>query len=163
MSIGNRVWMTTHARQRLEEELADLLSHRTVVTDETGDRSDQIIDAWMARKARIRQIHELLSTATVGTSPPDDGLAEPGMVLTIRYDDTGETETFLLGARGAEDTDIEVYSVNSPLGDALAGAIVGEQRRYRLPSGAVQPVTLLSAKPFGAHVVDAAADPAVSV
>ena len=162
MSIGNRIWMSAHARKRLEEELAELLSHHNVGTGETGDRSDQVIDAWMARKIRIRQIYELLSAAPAA-SPPDDGLAEPGMVLTIRYDDTGETETFLLGARGAEDTDIEVYSVNSPLGAALAGAMPGQQRSYRLPSGAVQPVTLLSAKPFGAHLADAVADPAVSV
>ena len=34
----------------------------------------------------------------------------------MRYDDTGEIETFLLGVRGAEDADIDVYSMQSPLG-----------------------------------------------
>ncbi|MGZ8801486.1 MAG: hypothetical protein ACXWZL_02390 [Mycobacterium sp.] len=53
--------------------------------------------------------------------------------------------------------------MNSPLGDALAGALPGEQHSYALPSGALQPVTLLSAKPFGAHVVDAGAEPAARV
>ena len=38
------------------------------------------------------------------------------MVLTVRYDDTGEIETFLLGVRGVEDADIDVYSMQSPLG-----------------------------------------------
>jgi transcription elongation GreA/GreB family factor len=73
------------------------------------------------------------------------------MVLTIRYDDDGETETFLLGVRGAEDSELEVYSVHSPLGSAIAGARPGEQRTYTIPSGANLPVTLLSAVPYGAH------------
>lgn len=163
MSTSSRIWMTMHARHRLEEELAALMSRRDVGTGDDADRSDQVIDAWLARKNRIRQIHDLLSKAEVGINPPDDGLAEPGMVLTVRYDDTGDIETFLLGARGAEDTDIEVYSVHSPLGSALAGALPGEQRSYPLPSGAVQPVTLLSAKPFGAHAVDAGAQAAAHV
>jgi transcription elongation factor GreA len=42
---------------------------------------------------------------------PDDGIAEPGMVLTVRFDDTGDIETFLPGVRGAELGDVEVYSV----------------------------------------------------
>ena len=53
-------------------------------------------------QARIQQIHDLLVNAVVGEDPPNDGIAEPDMVLTIRYDDTGDTETFLLGVRGAE-------------------------------------------------------------
>ena len=69
----------------------------------------------------------------------DDGVAEPGMVLTVRYDDTGEIETFLLGVRGVEDADIDVYSMQSPLGSAIAGARVGEQRTYSIPSGANLP------------------------
>jgi transcription elongation factor GreA len=43
------------------------------------------------------------------------------MVLTIRYDDTADEETFLLGLRDAEQTDrgdLEVYSPTSPLGTA---------------------------------------------
>ena len=87
----------------------------------------------------------------VGEDPPDDGIAEPGMVLTVRYDDTGEIETFLLGVRGVEDADIDVYSVQSPLGSAIVGARPGEQRTYSIPSGANLPVTLLKAVPYGMH------------
>ena len=94
-------------------------------------------------QARIQQIHDLLVNAVVGEDPPDDGIAEPGMVLTIRYDDTGDTETFLLSVRGAEYGDIEVYSNQSPLGAAIAGARPGERRSYTLPSGATLTVTLL--------------------
>ena len=90
----------------------------------------------------------LLPNAIVGQNPPDDGIAEPGMVLTIRYDETGETETFLLGVRGAEDADIEVYSPQSPLGSAIVGARAGEQRTYATASGANAPVTVLKAVPY---------------
>ena len=60
------------------------------------------IAKYAARQERIRQIQDLLANAVVDKTPPDDGVAEPGMVLTARYDDTGDTETFLLGVRGAE-------------------------------------------------------------
>ena len=73
------------------------------------------------------------------------------MVLTVRYDDTGEIETFLLGVRGVEDADIDVYSMHSPLGSAIVGARPGEQRIYSVPSGAKLPVTLLKAVPYGMH------------
>ncbi|MDT7789634.1 MAG: transcription elongation factor GreA, partial [Pseudonocardiales bacterium] len=65
------------------------------------------------------------------------------MVLTVRFDDTGETETFLLGVRGEEHGTTEVYSADSPLGTAVNGARRGEQRAYRVPSGATVRVTLL--------------------
>jgi transcription elongation GreA/GreB family factor len=69
----------------------------------------------------------------------------------VFYDDTGELETFLLGVRGVEDGDIDVYSIRSPLGSAIAGAHPGEQRTYSIPSGGAVRVTLLKAVPYGQH------------
>ena len=82
---------------------------------------------------RMQQIHDLLIHAVVGEDPPNDGVAEPGMVVTIRYDATGDTNTFLLGVHGAEFADIEVYSIQSPLGAAITGARPGERRTYDHP------------------------------
>ena len=113
------------------------------------DYDDNLVANYTARQARIRQIQDLLTNAVVGEDPPDDGVAEPGMVLTVRYDDTGDIETFLLGVRGVEDADIDVYSMQSPLGSAIVGARPGEQRTYSIPSGANLPVTLLRAVPYG--------------
>jgi transcription elongation factor GreA len=76
------------------------------------------------------------------------------MVVTIRYDATGDTDTFLLGVHGAEYTDMAVYSIESPLGAAIAGARSGERRTYRLPVGTAVPVTLLKAVPYGLHIAD---------
>ncbi|WP_319447425.1 MULTISPECIES: GreA/GreB family elongation factor [unclassified Mycobacterium] len=152
MTTTERVWITPQAHARLQAELAVLRSHPIIeVPDDFMDYRDDLGVSHAARQARIHQIQDLLSNAVVGEDPPDDGIAEPGMVLTVRYDDTGETETFLLGVRGAEDGDVEVYSMQSPLGSAIAGARPGEQRTYSIPSGANLPVTLLQAVPYGMH------------
>jgi transcription elongation factor GreA len=74
--------------------------------------------------------------------------------LTIRYDDTGDIETFLLGVRGAEHGDMNVYSNRSPLGAAIEGARPGERRTYSLPSGGILAVTLLEAVPYGIHTAE---------
>lgn len=146
MTGTERVWLTPQAYRRLQAELTELLWPR----DASGaDEDDQFEPGFQQRQARIREIQDLLSSAVVGEDPPDDGVAEPGMVLTVRYDDTGDTETFLLGVRGAEHGDLEVYSPDSPLGAALIGARRGEQRSYRVPSGATIRVTLVEAVPYG--------------
>ena len=152
MTTTQGVWMTRRAYIRLQAELAGLRSQPAIeVPDDFMDYDNNVVAAYQARQARIGQIHDMLANAIVGEDPPDDGVAEPGMVLTVRYDDTGEIETFLLGARGVEDADIDVYSMQSPLGRAIAGAHVGEQRIYSIPSGANLPVTLLTAVPYGMH------------
>lgn len=149
MTTTERVWMTRQAHDRLQAELAELRASANAAVTESSD--ENVIDAQRARHARINQIHDLLLNAVVGEDPPDDGVAEPGMVLTIRYDETGDTETFLLGARDAEHGDIEVYSIRSPLGAAIVGAREGERRTVRVPSGKSIPVTLLEALPYGVH------------
>nr|WP_081282494.1 GreA/GreB family elongation factor [Mycobacterium asiaticum] len=143
-----RVWISKQAHDRLQRELATLRRWCLAAIDGADeDRADDI-HRW---QARIQEIHDLLVDVTVGQDPPDDGIAEPGMVLTIRYDDTGEVETFLLGLRGTEPGDLEVYSVQSPLGAALEGARPGERRTYAMPNGAQLTVTLLRAVPYGMH------------
>jgi transcription elongation GreA/GreB family factor len=147
MTDPQRVWMTQQTRDRLEAELAELSEPAEPQADADADDWDER----QARQARIHQIHDLLANAVVGEDPPDDGVAEPGMVLTVRYEDNGDTEMFLLGVRDDDQTDMEVYSTQSPLGKALNGARPGEQRSYQVPSGATISVTLLDAVPHGLH------------
>ena len=102
MTSTEPVWMTRQAHTRLKAELAALRSRPNIeVPEDFMDYDDNLVANYTARQARIRQIQDLLTNAVVGEDPPDDGIAEPGMVLTVRYDDTGEIETFLLGVRGA--------------------------------------------------------------
>ena len=151
MTSTERLWMTRQAQGRLREELAALRSRPSIeVPDDFMDNGDNLA-RYVAQQARIRQIEDMLANAVVDEDPPDDGIAEPGMVLTVRFDDTFETETFLLGVRGAEVAGIDVYSMQSPLGRAITGARPGEQRTCSVPSGAHVPATLLNAVPYRMH------------
>lgn len=152
MRTTEAVWMTRRAYIRLQAELASLRSQPAIeVPDDFMDYDDKLVADYAVRRARIARINDMLANAIVGEDPPDDGVAEPGMVLTVRYDDTGDTETFLLGVRGVEDADIEVYSAQSPLGSAIVGARLGEQRTYSIPSEDSVRVTLLDAVPHGLY------------
>ncbi|NBH04896.1 GreA/GreB family elongation factor [Amycolatopsis sp. SID8362] len=146
MTTSARPWLTPHTHRSLVRERAGLLRAESV---SGGDDPDGIVRK-RHRQNRIRQIDDILRDAVVGEDPPDDGIAEPGMVLTVQYDDSATAETFLLGSRDETgQDDLDVYSPDSPLGRALAGAKRGEQRTYRVPNGATVRVTLIDAEPYG--------------
>ena len=150
MTSTTRVWLTPEAHSRLQTELAALLAPAPRAENTATDA----VDVARRRASRVRELQELLAGAVVGEDPPNDGVAEPGMVLTVRYDDTAEEETFLLGLRGAEHPDrddLEVYSSTAPLGSALTGARPGDQRSYQVPDGTTVRVTLIDAVPYGHH------------
>lgn len=147
MTTPERVWLTRDAYERLSDELDTLLAQ----AGQADGSDDGAVEA-RRRAERIRQLRELLPHAVVGEAPPDDGIAEPGMVLTVRFDDDPETETFLLGVLDGTDSDeLEVCSPESPLGQALIGASQGEERSYDVPSGRTVRVTLVRAVPYGQH------------
>jgi len=152
MPTTSRVWISPQAHERLHRELGTLrFLFYAGITDETDENATAVRRAW---EVRIQQIHDLLINAVVGEDPPNDGIAEPGMVLTIRHDATGDTDTFLLGIHGTEFADMAVYSIKSPLGAAIAGARPGERRIYHLSTGAPLAVTLLKAVPYGIHTAE---------
>jgi transcription elongation factor GreA len=98
-------------------------------------------------EARIRQLTQLLENAIVGTKPADDGIVEPGMVVTVEM--FGDDVVFLLGSREiAEGADVEVYSEKSPLGVAINGKKVGDKASYKAPNGKVIQVSVKSATPY---------------
>ena len=134
MTTTEPVWMTEAARERLVDELARL--------EQAGDDADA---------ARIRELRETLRRAEVERKP-DDGLVEPGMTVTVRFERDGEVATFLLGSRELArldpEVELDVYSPTSPLGAAIAGRHVGDSVGYAAPSGE-QRVTILTAVPFG--------------
>jgi transcription elongation factor GreA len=139
---AQRTWLTEETHDRARIELALLRMERA--TGAHRGHSDR-----EARELRIRQLQELIATAAVGHEPPDDGVAEPGMVLTVRYEADDLTETFLMADREeSASNDLPIYSPHSPLGTALCGATAGEQREYLLPSGETMTVTLVHAVPY---------------
>ena len=153
-------WLTQEAYDRLKAELDQLIAHRPVIAAEINDRREEgdlrenggyhaAREEQGQEEARIRQLQELLNNAKVGEAPKQSGVALPGSVVKVRYDD-GEEEQFLIGTRqeGITDGKYEVYSPNSPLGEALIEAKVEETRTYTLPNGKTKSVTLLSAEPY---------------
>ena len=84
--------------------------------------------------------------------PPDDGVAKPGMVLTVRYEDEHDVEVFLMAHREEaasyrDRRDLKVCSPQSPVGRALTGTRPGRTARVPRPGGVRMKVTLLKAVP----------------
>jgi transcription elongation factor GreA len=99
--------------------------------------------------ARIAPLQDMLKRAQVGETPPDDGVVEPGMVVTYRFVGDSDKEKFLLGAREMKgDDELEVYSPQSPLGEAINGRKRGETVQYTAPNGKTLKVEIVDAVPY---------------
>ncbi len=151
-------YLTQDAYDRLQAELRELsgpgrteIARRIEDAREEGDLKEN--GGYHAAKeeqgkmeARIRQLTQILDTATVGEAPPDDGVVEPGMVVTVEM--FGDEETFLLGSREiADGSDLQVFSDQSPLGAAINGKKVGDSASYEAPNGKTVDVKITAAKP----------------
>jgi transcription elongation factor GreA len=156
------IWLTQDAFDKLHAELADLKGPRrqeiiekiSAARDE-GDLKEN--GAYHAAKdeqgkihARIRQLESMLRSAEVGETPPDDGIVEPGMVVTYKFvgDGDDEAEKFLLGAREIEPEGLTVYSPQSAMGSAILGSRKGDTVSYTAPNGSEQRVEILDAVPY---------------
>ena len=161
-TASTATYLTQEAFDRLQDELRELsgpgrveIAKRIETAREEGDLKEN--GGYHAAKeeqgkmeARIRQLKQILDVAVVGEAPPDDGVVEPGMVVTVEM--FGDEEKFLLGSREiahGRDT-IDVYSEQSPLGGAISGKKVGEMASYKAPNGKTIEVKILSAKPYSA-------------
>ena len=154
-------YLTQEAYDRLKGELTQLsgegrseISKKIEAARDEGDLKEN--GGYHAAKeeqgkmeARIRQLTQLLEGATVGHSPADDGIVEPGMTVTVNL--AGEKLTFLLGSREiAGNSTIDVYSEKSPLGKAILDLKAGDVTTFRAPNGKDIEVKVLNAKPYDA-------------
>ena len=153
-------YLTQEAFDRLKAELDQLSGEgRTEIAKRIGAARDEgdlkenggyhaAKEEQGKMEARIRQLTQLLENAVVGAKPADDGIVEPGMVVTVEM--FGDDVTFLLGSREiAGDSDLEVYSEKSPLGAAINGKKVGDKASYKAPNGKVIQVSVKGATPHG--------------
>ena len=151
-------YLTQEAYDRLKGELSQLsgegrteISKKIEAARDEGDLKEN--GGYHAAKeeqgkmeARIRQLTQLLEDATVGYAPPDHGIVQPGMVVTVEL--FGDEVTFLLGSREiAGNSDLEVYSEKSPLGMAILDLKAGDVATYLAPNGKEIGVKVLGAKP----------------
>jgi transcription elongation factor GreA len=156
------IWLTQDAYDKLQAELEDLkgpqrqeIVARISAARDEGDLKENggyhaAKDEQGRIELRIRQLEDMLRKAEVGETPPDDGIVEPGMVVTFKFedDDDDEAETFLLlGARDVEPEGLAVYTPQSPLGEAINGRKRGETVSYEV-NGKQQTVVILDAKPY---------------
>lgn len=140
------VWLTEEAHARLHRTLQELqgprrqeVVARIEAAREEGDLREN--GGYHAAKeeqgkleARIKQLDALLRSATSGTTPAGD-VVEQGCLVTVDYGG-GDLETFLYANREnatreqgritVGDRVLDVYSPESPLGQAIAGKKPGE-------------------------------------
>ncbi|MGH3412746.1 MAG: transcription elongation factor GreA [Marmoricola sp.] len=156
---GTPIWLTQAKYDELAEELEHLRGPgRSEVVKKVSDARDEgdlkENGGYHAAReelgkidGRVAQLQDMLGRAQVG-EPADDGVVEPGMRVSYRFDGDDEAETFLLGAREMADDDIQVYSPQSPLGLAINGARVGDVVSYRAPNGNTLKVEITGAIPY---------------
>jgi transcription elongation factor GreA len=141
-STAVTTWLSAEAQSRLQAKLeeltgpvrADIVGKIAAARDE-GDLKEN--GGYHAAKeeqgkleARIKMLTALLRDARTGT--PSGDIAEEGCLVTVDFGG-GDLETFLLANRenatdeGGKIGSLDVYSPESPLGQAIAGHKVGEQ------------------------------------
>ena len=153
------VWLTQEAYDRLALELEQLttvgraeIAKRIEIAREEGDLKENggyhaAKDEQAKMEDRIRTLTNMLRHAVVGDVPESSGVVEPGTVVTAHIH--GDTEKFLLGSRElAGDTDLDVYSEQSPLGAAIVGLKIGESSTYTAPNGAEIAVEIIDVETF---------------
>ncbi|KIF76427.1 transcription elongation factor GreA [Streptomyces sp. 150FB] len=157
----NVTWLTQGAYNQLKAELDHLsgparteISKKIEAAREEGDLRENggyhaAKEEQGKQELRVRQLTQLLENAKVGEAPADNGIVEPGMMVTIAFDgDEDDTLSFLMASREYASTEIETYSPQSPLGSAVNGKKVGQDAEYELPNGKKASVKILAAKPY---------------
>lgn len=139
--------LTQEAFDRLSAELADLTTRgRIDVADkierarELGDLSENgdyqaAKDEQGHMEGRIRQLESLLANAEI-VEATDDGKVGPGMLVTIRYEDGDEEESYVIASIEEQNPEHETLTPQSALGQALMDAKAGDIVSYEAPTGA---------------------------
>ena len=155
----SKTWLTQEAANRLAAELAHLeTTGRTEIVKKIeaaraeGDLKENggyhaAREEQGKMEARIRQLKHMLENAEIGTAPASaEGIVAPGMKVTVEI--MGDEMQFLLGSREIASGDMDVYSEKSPLGAAVMGAKVGDEKSYTAPNGKNITVKVLKAEIF---------------
>jgi transcription elongation factor GreA len=154
-------WLTAEAHARLVSDLEDMtgpqrahIVGRIEAAREEGDLKENggyhaAKDEQGKLEARIRQLTALLRDVRVGETPAGD-LVEEGCLVTVDYGDD-DCETFLFASRenatdeGGKIGSVDVYSPESPIGQAIHGHKAGDQVTFGPKS---LTVTVKDIKPY---------------
>lgn len=145
MTEASGTWLTQEAFDRLQEEYDYLVGEgRAEIAKEIdtqrqeGDLKENggyhaAREEQGKQEARIQRLRHLLDNAIVGEAQ-DSSVISSGTVVTAEV--AGREMKFLVGSREvAGDTDLNVYSAQSPLGEALMGKSAGDKTSYTAPNG----------------------------
>jgi len=153
------MWLSQEAYDRLKAELENAINierpditRRIQEAREEGDLKENggyhaAKEAQNLNEARIARLTQILAEAVVGEAPPAGDTVVQGMVVSVELN--GKKTEFLLGSSEmAENTDLTVYSPDSPIGIAITGAKVNETVEYTAPTGKKISLKILAIKHF---------------
>jgi len=152
-------WLTQEAYDRLKAELDQLLNverqaiaKKIQAAREEGDLKENggyhaAKDEQGTIEARIARLNTILANSVVGEAPEASDTVQQGMVIKVELN--GREMEFLLGsAEMAENTELTVYSPDSPIGNAIMGQKIGETVEYTAPTGKTITVKILEVNHF---------------
>ncbi len=156
------IWLTQEAFDKLRDELEHLrgpvreeIVQRISAARDEGDLKENggyhaAREEQGKAEARIRQLEDMLRKAQVGETPADDGVVEPGMMVSVRFVGDTDEERFLFGAREMTELhpELQVYSPQSPMGKAITGKRRGDEVDFVAPNGKELKVEIVDAVPF---------------
>jgi transcription elongation factor GreA len=157
--MSESTWLTQEAYDRLAAELDQLvkfgrkeIAKKISEAREEGDLKEN--GGYHAAReeqgkieARIVRLEELLASAVVGEDVESDGTVQPGTVVELTMN--GREQTFLLGSPEiSEGTELDVFSPDSPIGQAIVGLKIGEETSYAAPNGKVFEVKIINVSTF---------------
>jgi len=145
------------AHQRLVDEYEDLTTRGRIEVAQKIERARELGDLsengdYHAAKdeqghmeGRIRHLEAILEHCEI-VDVVDDGTVKPGSVVNIVFegDDEDDAQTFLLASIEERHENYDLMSPQSPLGQALLGAQVGDVVSYTTPTGAELRVEVVS-------------------
>ncbi len=154
-AMANTHELSQAAHDRLVAELEELRTHGRIEMADRIERAREHGDLkenaeYHAAKeekakmeARIAQVSEILANATI-VEGNDTGTVGSGSIVTLRYTDESddEAERYLIGSIEERHDDLHVVSPQSPLGEQLMGAKVGDTVSYEAPGGTLSVVVL---------------------
>ncbi len=134
--------LKTAGRREIEERIAEARSHGDLRENADYDaaKNDQGL-----MEARIRKLEHLLNTSEV-RAVTATAQVEIGCVVTVTDSDGDELDYFVAPQENKV-PGLLLASPNSPMGEALLGATVGEMVSYRAPGGTFQ-VTVKAVRPY---------------
>lgn len=158
MTEASGTWLTQDAYDRLQEEYDYLVGEgRAIIAKEIdvqrqeGDLKENggyhaAREEQGKQEARIQRLRYLLDNAVVGEAA-DSSVISSGTVVTAEV--AGREMKFLVGSREViGDTKLNVYSAQSPLGEALMGKSAGDETSYTAPNGNEITVKVISIELF---------------